>query len=243
MIRCRRRALLLAGGLAAATVGTLLALAPPAYADNCSAGSVSDCFTSLWGALFGLLGALAAAAAVFFGGRGSSSSSSPGSPDQAGPGSSGPPPAPPPQYPWLDKVNPTHGTTNCVNTANAVDDALGGNPHPADDSSSQPRSNLDHGDGFWNYGTGDEATQLQQMVNSAEASGPGSRGYLWVERNGNGHVLNWVNDNGKVMFLDGQSGRWGDLSGPGGLGRLKDAVIANKADPTPLDFSWKRTHP
>jgi len=108
---------------------------------------------------------------------------------------------------WLQHINPTHDDNNCPQTADAVDQTLGGHPRVADDGSGRPRDLIERA-----YGPSTETNprQILDWLNGGE----GRRGLIIIEGPHAQHVFNGANIAGRGgMFLDGQTGRTGTTLG------------------------------
>ncbi|MCX8589010.1 toxin glutamine deamidase domain-containing protein [Gilliamella sp. B3801] len=109
---------------------------------------------------------------------------------------------------------PTEGRThNCVNCAIATDATLGGNPASALPINSKNGVSISvlekqYGTKFQNVSGPNNI--IEQMSNA----GTGARGIVFGSYGPGqpGHVFNVVNQNGKIRFLDGQTGKAADMS-------------------------------
>lgn len=133
---------------------------------------------------------------------------------------------------WVKDINPTGSTNNCVDAAKAVDQSLGGNPtvaHPA-----YRGQNGDELQAAYPGRSNNDAT-LDSIANDVRQSGPGSKGIVTVYSGNDAHAFNVTNDNGKVTWIDGQTGRV--ASTPGGI------LGPAKYDPTQSTFKFLKTYP
>lgn len=108
---------------------------------------------------------------------------------------------------WLQHINPTRDDDNCPQTADAVDQTLGGHPRVADSGSGRPRELIERA-----YGPSTETNprQILDWLNGGE----GRRGLIIIEGPHTQHVFNGANIAGRGgMFLDGQTGRTGTTLG------------------------------
>ncbi|OCG22604.1 toxin glutamine deamidase domain-containing protein [Gilliamella sp. App4-10] len=109
---------------------------------------------------------------------------------------------------------PIEGRThNCVNCAIATDATLGGNPAsalPINSKNGVPISVLEKQFGTKFQNVSGHNNIIEQMSNA----GPGARGVVFGSYGPGqpGHVFNVVNQNGKIRFLDGQTGKAADIS-------------------------------
>jgi RHS repeat-associated protein len=106
-----------------------------------------------------------------------------------------------------DSVNPGGGTHNCGVCADAADSTIGGNPKSADPAprpmtSEEMERYVGNGNTFVRKGG------LSGVVNDVKNWGPGSRGIVgaWPTK-GVGHYFNVINVDGKVVFIDAQTGK------------------------------------
>jgi len=109
-----------------------------------------------------------------------------------------------PRTPGLrDLINPGRGTNNCRATAQAVEHTLRGSPTSAlPGIPAGPISSLEK-----QFGAKFNNTSLSGIVDDLTKAGDGARGIVYGGGRGPvGHVFNVVNDGGKVVFLDGQTG-------------------------------------
>jgi hypothetical protein len=118
----------------------------------------------------------------------------------------------------IRNVNPTGGTTNCVNCSIATDATLAGNAASALPGAPTSIAVLEQ-----HFGGQFVRESGQQAIESAlQAAGPGARGIVYGWRTGGiGHVFNAVNQNGVVRFLDGQIGRAASFVGYAGFALLR----------------------
>jgi papain fold toxin 1 (glutamine deamidase) of polymorphic toxin system len=102
-----------------------------------------------------------------------------------------------------DLINPKGGQMNCRACVLAVDSTLGGAP-----GSALPRIGAGPIDVLeQHYGTSFRDTNLSGIVEDMTRAGDGARGIVCVSGRGPvGHVFNVINDGGKIVFLDGQTG-------------------------------------
>lgn len=100
-------------------------------------------------------------------------------------------------------INPQGGRMNCRACALAVDRTLAGSPTSAiGNIPAGPLNILEQ-----QFGGKFKASTLSGVVEDMAKAGDGARGIVGVSGRGPvGHVFNVVNDNGKVVFLDGQTG-------------------------------------
>ncbi|MET8586410.1 toxin glutamine deamidase domain-containing protein [Streptomyces collinus] len=101
--------------------------------------------------------------------------------------------------------NPEGGMQNCSYVAEAFDRYLAGEgikPVPG----SIPLQSLDRLEGV--YGRNFEDTSFWDMVDHVRNSGDGARGLVAAKVSGNlpGHVFGVVNSQGRVLFVDVQTG-------------------------------------
>ncbi|TGL66540.1 polymorphic toxin-type HINT domain-containing protein, partial [Leptospira kmetyi] len=111
-------------------------------------------------------------------------------------------------------------TSNCTNCVIATDSTLAGQPASAMRlESGRPLSFLEdhYGKKFQNV------NNLNDISDILSKAGSGSRGIIAGYRaNGvEGHVFNAVNVNGKILFIDGQTGRIADVSSGQGFTKFK----------------------
>jgi hypothetical protein len=104
-----------------------------------------------------------------------------------------------------EHINPNGYTSNCINCAIAVDRTLAGFPETVPESNT-PRSIFDleniYGGSFRDISTPTE------IISQLHQAGSGSRGIVYGERpfsGFDGHVFNVVNNEGNVIFIDGQT--------------------------------------
>ncbi|WP_075508691.1 toxin glutamine deamidase domain-containing protein [Gilliamella sp. App2-1] len=109
---------------------------------------------------------------------------------------------------------PIEGRThNCVNCAIATDATLGGNPAsalPINSKNGVPISVLEK-----QFGTKfQNASRPNNIIEQMSNAGSGARGIVFGSYGPGqpGHVFNVVNQNGKIRFLDGQTGKAADMS-------------------------------
>ncbi|MFD9944498.1 toxin glutamine deamidase domain-containing protein [Nonomuraea sp. NPDC059023] len=104
----------------------------------------------------------------------------------------------------LQHINPTNSRRNCPETALAVDDVLARRVAVA---GPLPGSPMPQARGIYQR-RAIEGTTRNDSLDAAEstiAANPGSRGIIMASReNGNAHIYNVANINGKVTYLDGQ---------------------------------------
>jgi filamentous hemagglutinin len=108
-------------------------------------------------------------------------------------------------------VNPTNGTTNCINCAIATEYTIRGSPSSA--VPSYPKLNLL--DVEERFGTLRPVSGPAEIEDALLRSGPGSTGIISGESaipGQIGHVFNVANPDGTALFLDGQVGRLGDYN-------------------------------
>jgi len=113
-------------------------------------------------------------------------------------------------------VNPLKGTENCGNCAVAVDSTLAGHPAQALNSEGVKISLL--AKAFANVPVAAGGFRTSNMVAIASeltAAGPGSRGIVFVQKpfQDFGHVFNAQKLNGRIIFVDGQSGTGASAEG------------------------------
>jgi len=105
---------------------------------------------------------------------------------------------------WLHNINPTGNQNNCVEAAKAVDSSLAGQPSTAQPTTHGPN----RGDLEQSYpGRTLSDSSVGGITSHVQAGGPGTRGIIVVYEGGESHVINVVNDNGTVRFIDGQQNR------------------------------------
>jgi RHS repeat-associated protein len=119
----------------------------------------------------------------------------------------------------VKKINSQGGTQNCVNCVIAVENTLAGRPTSALPKGPwkignrmlyldkpQPLSILES-----TYGVKFKATTISKIKTTLKV---GQRGIVYGERaDGTAHVFNVANQNGKINFLDGQTGGAANLKG------------------------------
>jgi hypothetical protein len=109
----------------------------------------------------------------------------------------------------LSQVNPTGGTTNCVNCALSLDATLSGAPSCAMPGCvTSPRLLQQM------YGRGFYGTTSGHLTNELRQAGNGARGIVLIPGTPNSHVINAINQGGVVKYLDGQIGR--EVTAPSG---------------------------
>ena len=100
-------------------------------------------------------------------------------------------------------VNPTGTTTNCAQCAIALDATLAGRP-----ASALPKAETWPWEVAQEYGRNFVMTTGPADIRAiAQGWGPGGRGIIFAERaagDANGHFFNVVNQNGVILFLEGQ---------------------------------------
>ncbi|MEV6971365.1 toxin glutamine deamidase domain-containing protein [Hamadaea sp. NPDC051192] len=103
-----------------------------------------------------------------------------------------------------DLINPGGGTVNCRACALALDFTLAGAPATAlPGIAAGPHDFLEtHFSGSKFH----KVIGLSGVVEAMAKAGPGARGIVYAATASNGHVWNVVNDNGEIVFLDGQNG-------------------------------------
>lgn len=108
------------------------------------------------------------------------------------------------------RINPSRGTTNCVNCSVATDAMLAGRPASALPGGYERISILEQ-----IFGAKFSASvDIIGVANALLAAGSGSRAIVYGARQGSvGHVFNAVNQAGTIRFLDGQSGSVAILNG------------------------------
>ena len=103
----------------------------------------------------------------------------------------------------IRNVNAVGGNMNCVNCAIATDATLAGRPASAMPGGPTKISALEKMFGA-KFGSSGSIGDVEAAMSAA---GSGSRGIVFGSRgNEVGHVFNVANQNGKVRFLDGQTG-------------------------------------
>jgi len=211
-----------------AVVLIVVAGAPPAYADNC--GSLSDCSPSQLSAIL-VVGGLLGLGLVLSAGGLPRSGPAP-NPDSTPAPEPAPPPAPPPPpynpappdpeaakkaaaqqkiadelakghgpKDWLKYVDTSGDGVNCADVAEAVDRDLGGQPTAAGDRTGKHgwQSQWEHPGHQYN------SESIDDIAKQVKDGGPGTRGIVNVtDDKGQSHAFNVYNDNGKVVWLDGQ---------------------------------------
>ncbi|MEY9937020.1 putative T7SS-secreted protein [Streptacidiphilus sp. MAP5-3] len=127
------------------------------------------------------------------------------------------------EFPWMNEINRPRfddGTPgfnrNCTNNVITVDRRLDGvevDTAPLTQGRSIPQTQE-----LFQKELGDPNAQFRQVngydtiSEDIAARGPGSRGAVILVRGGNSaHVFNVINDGGRVIYLDGQSGKLADL--------------------------------
>ncbi|MFJ1672806.1 RHS repeat-associated core domain-containing protein [Streptomyces bottropensis] len=100
-------------------------------------------------------------------------------------------------------INPADGKKNCRACVISLDQLMASGAH------SNAIPTLTRGsekviEDF--YGRKFRNRSFSNIVTDMQNAGPGSRGIVWGKDSDGGHVFNVVNLNGKVTFLDGQSG-------------------------------------
>jgi len=115
-------------------------------------------------------------------------------------------------FPQLEGVNPFYVegaapgvNTNCVSCANAVQARLTGQNAEAVANPPSGYANLNALLPSAPFGFGDPTTP-QAVVAEMQQAGSGATRPVIIEQNGVDHVINVVNQNGKVYFIDGQMG-------------------------------------
>ncbi|MFI5681630.1 putative T7SS-secreted protein [Streptomyces cellulosae] len=111
-----------------------------------------------------------------------------------------------PNFPDMAKqFNPEGGNTNCTYVADAFERYMRGEgikPVPADMGGFQSLDRLEHV-----YGASFQKTEFWNMVDHIRNSGDGARGIVAARPGeGYGHVFNIVNQQGRVLFIDMQTG-------------------------------------
>lgn len=107
---------------------------------------------------------------------------------------------------WVRDINPTHSTTNCIDTSKAVDQTLAGNPSVAGTHSPSQLGGLYDLRAQFPDANFQESS-IQDITRQVQQGGPGTRGVVSVQQDQEGHAFNVYNDNGKVTFIDGQTGK------------------------------------
>ncbi|WP_027344461.1 toxin glutamine deamidase domain-containing protein [Hamadaea tsunoensis] len=100
-------------------------------------------------------------------------------------------------------INPGRGKLNCRACALAVDATLAGNPASAlPHIVGGPYTPIEeyYGREFV------PMSGLSAVVEQMAKAGPGARGIVYGQLGSKAHVWNVINDKGKIVFLDGQSG-------------------------------------
>ncbi|MET7996947.1 toxin glutamine deamidase domain-containing protein [Amycolatopsis sp. NPDC005232] len=120
-------------------------------------------------------------------------------------------------YPNLNKLNPTKNGQNCTLAITSVDDMLGGKIKPA--ATLPPGGEIGTSVGANhplrqknpNADRPEDLDNWDQVIDRASQH-PNSKGYVVVTRDDmSSHVMNVVNTDKGVVFLDGQSGKLGRL--------------------------------
>jgi uncharacterized protein YukE len=111
----------------------------------------------------------------------------------------------------IERVNPEGGDINCTLCVIATDSTLGGTPKTAHNVAEPIRAGwIEHVYGG-KFAPVSGRAEIEAILRQG---GPGARGIVWGLRNDKlGHVFNAVNDNGTIVFLDGQSGTLGSFDG------------------------------
>jgi RHS repeat-associated protein len=111
----------------------------------------------------------------------------------------------------IRNVNPTGGKNNCVNCSIATDSTLRGRP-----ASALPGSvtNITELEKFYGGKFG-PSTTIDSIAEQVARAGKNTGGIVYGSPvKGNvGHVFNVINQNGKIRFLDGQTGRPASFDG------------------------------
>ncbi|MFF3334721.1 RHS repeat-associated core domain-containing protein [Streptomyces sp. NPDC002888] len=100
-------------------------------------------------------------------------------------------------------INPGRGETNCRGCVISLDQLMAGGAH----SNAIPtleRGSLKPIEEF--YGRKFRGRSFSNIVSDMQKAGPGARGIVWGQDDEGGHVFNVFNIQGRVTFLDGQSG-------------------------------------
>ncbi len=112
-------------------------------------------------------------------------------------------------YP-LNKINPLAGDYNCVNCSFALDNVLEGRPASA--LLSRGVSLEDVPGIFGKPGFDREFTHAEFLANWVQYQGKGTKGVVVALRDeGPGHAFNVVNIDGRVYFLDAQTGTFANV--------------------------------
>lgn len=120
-------------------------------------------------------------------------------------------------YPNLNKLNPTKDGKNCTLAITSVDEMLGGKVKPAPKLPEDQQIGTAVGPNHPlrqknpNAGRPEDLDSWDQVIDKASEH-PGSKGYVIVHRDDrSSHVMNVINTDKGVVFLDGQSGKLGKL--------------------------------
>jgi Flp pilus assembly pilin Flp len=124
---------------------------------------------------------------------------------------------PPPPYGW-QHVNigdgPGSRTINCSRCAIAVDSTLDGAPASALGITRDQMIGIDEIATHLGRAPDAWVTQADRAAvhTAVEQWGHGSKGVVYIARDdGSAHVFNVINDQGDIIFVDGQTGRLGDV--------------------------------
>lgn len=140
-------------------------------------------------------------------------------------------------FPELADINPMYKTgewgfrNNCQSCVVSVEERLAGNEVTAVRRTDQAAYDLTWPDDLLNsVGNGNvfhQASGYQDIEQQLLAAGPGSRGIVhgaWLDENGlyeSGHVFNVINRDGKIFYVDGQTGTWANLENYSGFEFLR----------------------
>ncbi|WP_369634750.1 toxin glutamine deamidase domain-containing protein [Nocardia sp. JMUB6875] len=140
-------------------------------------------------------------------------------------------------FPELANINPMYKTgewgfrNNCQSCVVSVEERLAGNEVTAVRRSDKAATDFTWPDDVLNaVGHGNsfrEVSGYKEIEQQLLDAGPGSRGIVhgaWLDENGlyeSGHVFNVINRDGKIFYVDGQTGTWADLHNYSGFEFLR----------------------
>ncbi|MEZ5141656.1 MAG: toxin glutamine deamidase domain-containing protein [Acidimicrobiales bacterium] len=134
---------------------------------------------------------------------------------------------------WVKDINPTRNHSNCVDSAAAVDKTLGGQPTAAGPNNGQGASERDIRNQYPGREINDST--LDGVTQQVQQGGPGTRGIVIINEGNDAHAINVVNQNGQVIWIDGQQGTVHN-SGSG-------ALRADGYDPSKASIRFVQTFP
>ncbi|APA97232.1 hypothetical protein NS506_03179 [Nocardia seriolae] len=140
-------------------------------------------------------------------------------------------------FPELANINPMYKTgewgfrNNCQSCVVSVEERLAGNEVTAVRRSDQSAYDFTWPDDVLNsVGNGNSFHQVsgyKEIEQQLLDAGPGSRGIVhgaWLDENGlydSGHVFDVINRDGKIFYVDGQTGTWANLQDYSGFEFLR----------------------